>query len=131
METEIRSQVRAAANRMRAARARAEYYRTAVLPLQAKIVQQTQLQFNGMFIGVFQLLQAKQAQIDAGRGYIQSLQNYWMARSELEKTVGGSLQSLPTEMPATMPATLPSTTQPAGSEMPPGEGQPHHHHHGS
>ena len=88
---EIRSRVRAAFSRMAHARARAEYYRREVLPLQQKILDQTQLQFNGMFVGVFQLLQAKQAQINAGREYIESLRDYWVARAELEKQVGGRL----------------------------------------
>ena len=120
---EIRSQVRAARNRMAAVRARADYYRRVVLPLRAKVVDQTQLQFNGMFASVFQLLQAKQAQIDAGREYLESLRNYWIARSELEKAAGGSLKGLSLDSPSTMPAA----TQPMPA---PTDAQPKPHQHG-
>ena len=121
---EIRSQIRAARNRMVAARARAEYYNRVVLPLRTKIVEQTQLQFNGMFVSVFQLLQTKQAQIDAGREYIDALRNYWIARSELEKTAGGSLKGLPLESPDKMPAS----TQPVSSSNDSKTQQPKHNH---
>ena len=119
---EIRSQVRAARNRMAAARARAEYYRRVVLPLRAKVVEQTQLQFNGMFASVFQLLQAKQAQIDAGREYIEALRNYWIARSELEKAAGGSLNALSLNSPTTMPAATQLVPAPTDVQQ-----QPHQH----
>ena len=119
---EIRSQVRAARNRMAAARARAEYYRRVVLPLRAKVVDQTQLQFNGMFASVFQLLQAKQAQIDAGREYIEALRNYWIARSELEKAAGGSLNALSLNSPTTMPAATQLVPAPTDVQQ-----QPHQH----
>ena len=121
---EIRSQIRAARYRMVAARARAEYYQRVVLPLRAKIVAQTQLQFNGMFVSVFQLLQTKQAQIDAGREYIEALRSYWIARSELEKYAGGSLKGLTLESPDTMPAS----TQPAPSLKDSKTQQPQHNH---
>jgi len=87
----IRTEVRRARNRMWAARRRALYYRDAVLPLQQRIVEQSQLQYNAMQIGVFQLLQARQAQVSAGREYIETLRDYWVARAELERAVGGRL----------------------------------------
>lgn len=57
----IRSEVRAAYARMGIARARANFYRHQVLPLQGDALKQTQLQFNGMLVGVFKLLEAKRA----------------------------------------------------------------------
>jgi cobalt-zinc-cadmium efflux system outer membrane protein len=92
MAVEIRSKVRATYSQMIHARARAEYYRREVLPLQQQILDQTQLQFNGMFFGVFRLLEAKQAQINAGREYIEALRDYWVKRAELEKVTGGRLE---------------------------------------
>ena len=87
----IRSKVRAAYGAMAHSRAKAEYYRREVLPLQQKILDQTQLQFNGMFFGVFRLLDAKQAQINAGREYIEALRDYWVGHAELERMTGGRL----------------------------------------
>ena len=92
---EIRSEVRVAAARMALARTKVGFYKRAVLPVQQAVSDQTQLQFNGMFVGVFQLLQAKQAQIDAGRDYIRSLADYWLARTELEKALGRRLPTGP------------------------------------
>lgn len=91
LAVEIRSQVRRAHARLEAARALATHYRRVVLPLRGRIVDQTQLQYNAMQVGVFQLLQAKQAQIDAGRAYLEIVKDYWLARADLEGAVGGAL----------------------------------------
>jgi cobalt-zinc-cadmium efflux system outer membrane protein len=115
---DVRADVRRRRNKLTAARARVEYLSRVVLPLRRQITRQTMLQFNGMFISVFELLQAKQAEIDAGREYVEALTNYWVARAELERAVGGKLPApLPATQPATMPATSPATTS-------------EHHHHG-
>jgi cobalt-zinc-cadmium efflux system outer membrane protein len=87
LAVEIRSEVRMAFARMTLAKNKAQFYKREVLPVQQVVSDQTQLQYNGMFLGVFQLLQAKQAQIDAGRDYIQALSEYWLARTELEKAL--------------------------------------------
>ncbi len=112
---EIRSQIRRARNQMSAARDRAERLGRVVVPLRHQIVQQEQLQFNAMQVGVFELLQARQGEIDAGREYVEALQEYWIARAELERTIGGRLPAAS----ATTQATQPTTTQ-----------ESHHHHHG-
>ena len=52
---------------MTAARKRFEHFRDNVLPLRQRIVQQSQLHYNAMLLGVFELLEAKQKEIDAGR----------------------------------------------------------------
>lgn len=93
---EIRSQVRATFNKMKAARKRIAFYQKEVLPLKAKILEQTQLQYNGMFMSVFQILQTKRDQIEAGKNFIESLKDYWIARTELELAVGGRIQNVPT-----------------------------------
>lgn len=114
MALEVRSQVRRARNRMAADRRQAENYASAILPVRHQIVQQTQLQYNGMLVGIFQLLEARQAEIDAGREYVESLRDYWIARAELKRVVGGRL------LPGTGggdPTTAPSsTTQPTSPD---------------
>ena len=65
-----------------------------MLPLRQQIVEQTQLQYNAMQIGAFQLLQAKQEQIDAGNAYIRTLRDYWVARTELDLLLSGRMASL-------------------------------------
>lgn len=91
LAVEIRSQVRRAHARLQATRTLASHYRRVVLPLRSRIVEQTQLQYNAMQVGIFQLLQAKQAQIDAGRAYLDVVKEYWLARADLEGAVGGAL----------------------------------------
>jgi cobalt-zinc-cadmium efflux system outer membrane protein len=46
-----------------------------------------------MLLGVFQLLLAKQAEVEAYRQYIESVRDYWIARAELERAVGTTLKS--------------------------------------
>jgi len=91
LEVTVRSQVRRARTRMETSRRLAEQYRTVLLPLRAKVFQQTQLEYNAMLAGVFQLLLAKRDEIDAGASYIEALRDYWLARTELESAVGGEL----------------------------------------
>jgi cobalt-zinc-cadmium efflux system outer membrane protein len=88
---EIRAHVRRARTRMVGARERAEHYARVLLPLRRRIVAETQRQYNAMLSGPFQLLQAKRDEIEAGRGYVEALTEYWVARSELERELGCDL----------------------------------------
>ena len=91
LAVEIRAAVRAARRRLLTARRTALFYQSQMLPLQAKIVDQVQLQYNAMQVGTLRLLLAKQQEIDAGREYIQSLYDYHVARAELEQLLNGRL----------------------------------------
>lgn len=88
----IRQEVRSSRNQMVAARSRAEYAKKVLIPINHEILQQTQLEYNGMLVGVFNLLSAKKDEIEGGKIYIDSLRDYWLARTELEKAVGGNLE---------------------------------------
>jgi cobalt-zinc-cadmium efflux system outer membrane protein len=89
---DVRAEVRAGAARLKTAEQRVAFYKNAILPLQKKILDQSQAQYNGMYMSVFELLQAKKAQIVAGEELIQALRDYWIARTQLEFSVGGRLQ---------------------------------------
>ena len=119
-ENDARAEVRTAVAQLSAARARVEHFTRVVLPLRARVVEQAQLQYNGMLIGVFELLEAKRAQIEAQREHVEALRAYWVARSELERAAGGKLPQAPARPaakpqaadhvpPATAPATAPAT----------------------
>lgn len=123
LAVEIRAQVRRVRALLQAARARADHYRRVVLPLRHRIVEQTQLEYNGMLVGVFQLLQAKQAEIDAGRAYVETLKDYWLARAELEGAVGGALPG--------GSASAGEAAPPAKPLMPASGSDSQHHHGGS
>jgi cobalt-zinc-cadmium efflux system outer membrane protein len=86
---EVRSAARSGRNHLLSARARADYFRRVIVPLRQEITRETQLQYNAMLIGAFQLLQAKQAEIEAGAQYIDALRDYWIARTQLEQVEGG------------------------------------------
>ncbi len=91
LAVEIRSLVRAARHRLLTARQTALAYQNEILPLQEKILEQVQLQYNAMQVGTPQLLLAKQQQIDAGRDYIQALYNYHVARAAFDQILNGRL----------------------------------------
>ncbi len=44
-----------------------------------------------MLKGAYDLLQAKQAEVAAERGYVDAWRDYWIARRELERALGGRL----------------------------------------
>jgi cobalt-zinc-cadmium efflux system outer membrane protein len=88
---DARSEVRLADARLRAARQTALHYRDNLLPLRGAILDQSQLHYNGMFIGAYQLLAAKQSEVEARRGYIEAIRDYWSARAELARALGGAL----------------------------------------
>lgn len=91
LAVKIRSRARAARERLTAARSRAEYYRNVMLPLRHQIVEETQRQYNAMTVSPFELLRAKQQEIEAGAQYIDALREYWLARAELEQILNGRL----------------------------------------
>ena len=88
---DVQSQVRRAYAVLRSARERAMTLRDVVLPLRQRVLDQSQLEYNGMLIGVYQLLQAKRDQIAAGREYVVALREYWTARAALDAALGGAL----------------------------------------
>lgn len=91
LAVDARSQVREAWARLSAAQDAATFYRTTLLPLQQRIVEENTRLYNGMLIGVYDLLRSRQDQIDAGRAYIAALKDYWIARADLEKAIAGPL----------------------------------------
>ena len=91
LAVEIRSAVRAAQRRLLTTRQTVLSYQDEILPLQEKILEQVQLQYNAMQVGTPRLLLAKQQQIDAGRDYIQALYNYHVARVAFDQILSGRL----------------------------------------
>ncbi len=98
MAVSIRSEVRDARSRLLASRTLVERYSTVVVPLRRRIVALSQEQYNAMLLGTYQLLQAKQNEVNAYRELIEALRDYWISRSELERATGGSLN--PSSTPA-------------------------------
>ncbi len=92
-----------------------ERYRTLLVPRREAIVARTQEQVNFMLMGVFELIQAKQQEYDAYQEYLESVRDYWTARAELRRVVGGRLPDDRAKLqPAVgVEAILPAMTAPA------------------
>jgi cobalt-zinc-cadmium efflux system outer membrane protein len=84
-----RSEARAARERLLEARARADYLRTVIVPRRERILSLTQLEYNAMLIGVFDLIRARQGLADAQREQVLAVRDYWLARTELETVMSG------------------------------------------
>nr|MBA3731739.1 TolC family protein [Gammaproteobacteria bacterium] len=102
---EIRAAMRAARATVTGARKRARHVQDVLLPLYTRAVNGTQLQYNAMQVGVFALLLAKQQQISAGLRYIETLLEYWTARTALEQILNGSLADVEVTSMAEIPAS--------------------------
>ena len=87
----IRSEVRALRERLIMHRRMAGHYKTVVLPLQERIVELTLQEYNYMLTGVFELLMARQNEFDNYQKYIETVRDYWVARSQIQHVVGGKL----------------------------------------
>jgi cobalt-zinc-cadmium efflux system outer membrane protein len=77
--------------RLQGAEDRARYSRDILLPLRERIVHETQLQYNAMQLGVFELLRTREQQIEAAVAYVDALLDYWLARTDLEQLLSGRL----------------------------------------
>ena len=87
----VRATARAVRDRMLGAQDRALYYRDILLPLQERIVNEAQLQYNAMQIGIFHLLRDRERQIETGVAYVEALREYWLARADLLHISSGRL----------------------------------------
>jgi outer membrane protein, heavy metal efflux system len=90
----IRSVARLTQDRMLAARDRALYSRNVVLPLHERIVNEVQLHYNAMQLGVFELIRAREQQIETAVTYVEALRDYWLARTDLEQILSGRLPNV-------------------------------------
>jgi cobalt-zinc-cadmium efflux system outer membrane protein len=111
-----RSEARAARERLLEARARATYLREVVIPRRDRILKLTQLEYNAMLRGVFQLIEARQNLAAAQREEIVATRDYWLARTQLESALLGvsrfSVRREPSEK-ATRPQLFPPLNLPA------------------
>jgi len=93
MTINIRSEVREACDQVIAARDLTSDIGKHLLPTRQQALNLTLQQYNFMLKGAYDLLLAKQNEVAAERSYIEAWRDYWIARAELERAVGGSLSS--------------------------------------
>lgn len=70
-------------------------YRDEVLPLSKIIAEENGLRYNGMFIGVFELLADHRSQINTVKAAIAAQQQFWQADAALQATLLGKPMSAP------------------------------------
>ena len=66
-------------------------YRDQIIPLQNKILASSEELYNVMGLGIDHLLEAKREELLVYSKYVLSLRNYWMARVQLDRALGGKL----------------------------------------
>jgi outer membrane protein TolC len=90
---EARSQIRVAYANYRAAFELAQRQRDEVLPLRQAIAQQNLLRYNASLISIFELLSDAREQVISVDGYIQSVRDFWIAKSRLDGALLGNSAS--------------------------------------
>jgi cobalt-zinc-cadmium efflux system outer membrane protein len=85
----VRARARALVARLQASEQAVAFYGEVLLPLRKQIVEDTQLQYNAMNAGVFQLLTAKRDEIATMSAHVDALLEYWTVRTELERLLAG------------------------------------------
>jgi cobalt-zinc-cadmium efflux system outer membrane protein len=93
-ETNARSEVRAARDLVAARRQIVETYRSTLLPQQRAVTSDTQLQYNAMTRGAYDLLGARERELSVERAHIEAWRDYWLARVELERALAGGIGGL-------------------------------------
>jgi outer membrane protein TolC len=86
---DARSEVREAYTGYRSAWDIARHQRDEIVPLRQRIAEENLLRYNGMLIGVFELLADARAQIASVNGYIESLRDFWIAQADLDMALIG------------------------------------------
>ena len=84
-----RSEVREAYTGYRSAYDIARHQRDEVVPLNQRIGEENVLRYNGMLIGVFELLADARTQIASVNGAIQALRDFWIAQADLDMALIG------------------------------------------
>ncbi len=111
----VHNETRLGAQRLTVARDIAERYRSLLLPRREAIVARSQEQVNFMLMGVFELILARQEEYDAYQEYLESVRDYWTARAELRRIVGGRLPDDEAALPPVIgvESILPAKVAPA------------------
>jgi cobalt-zinc-cadmium efflux system outer membrane protein len=89
LAVEVRSAAREARARVSSAHARARQYQDVILPAQRRVSEQTLLQYNAMQLGVFQLLEARRAELEVELEAVDTAREYWSAVARLNALLAG------------------------------------------
>ena len=84
-----RSEVREAYTGYRSAYDIARHHRDEIVPLNQRIAEENVLRYNGMLIGVFELLADARTQIASVNASIEALRDFWIAQADLDMALIG------------------------------------------
>jgi cobalt-zinc-cadmium efflux system outer membrane protein len=107
----IRSDVRKYRTKLSNLADRATFYHEEALPTRIRIVNKGMLEYNAMQLSPYELLLTKADELRAERGYIDALRDFWITRTQLERTVGGTLT--PRQSTNSLPAVTSKKSHPA------------------
>ncbi len=80
----------------------ARHYREEIVPLRKRIADENLLRYNGMLIGVFELLADAREQIASVNAAIDTLRDFWMAETDLQLALSGTSPAGGMSVPAAM-----------------------------
>lgn len=90
LEQKARSEVREAYATQQSSYQIARHYQDQLVPLAQKINQQNVLRYNGMLIGVFELIADTQAQVETVTGQMTAQRDFYLAQLRLQQALWGS-----------------------------------------
>jgi cobalt-zinc-cadmium efflux system outer membrane protein len=97
-----RNEIAAGTERLEIARAIAAQHRDVLLPALASVIERRQERFNFMLQGPFELLDSKRDELRAWQDWLESVRDYWIARSALAAAAGGRLPGDGADWPLTI-----------------------------
>jgi outer membrane protein, heavy metal efflux system len=106
LAVEVRSGLRRVVRRLNVSREQALYYERSFLPLRKAMTRQAQRRYNGMFMGVFELLMIKRMEIQASLGYVNAMKKYWIARTDMAEILSGRLPEHQNELAVMLPVSM-------------------------
>jgi outer membrane protein TolC len=68
----------------------ARHYRDEVVPLRKRIAEENTLRYNGMLIGVFELLADAREQVASVNAYLDALRDFWLAQVDFDLVQSGA-----------------------------------------
>jgi outer membrane protein TolC len=92
---DARSEVREAYGAYRTAYDVAKHHREEIVPLRKKVLDENVLRYNGMLIGVFELLADARLQIASVNAAIDAQRDFWLAEADLDMALIGKPQVTP------------------------------------
>jgi outer membrane protein TolC len=88
---EIRAAVRATKGRLLTAATKAQQQREVLVPLRKQVLDETLKTYNAMHVSVFELIEARKAQVATDVAYADTALDYWRARAMLDTLLAGRL----------------------------------------